>query len=115
MARGFVYRGKRVSTSTGVATYVRLLRYIWADFPEKRDYIMAAVNRSVSFRFGIAATPSKLYPGNSSSWRTNKYCEFEDGLYLDTNLSNATKRARLIAVVRSVGLLWDDDVKVYGL
>jgi hypothetical protein len=115
IARGFDYRGTRVHTSTGVATFIRLLRCLWDDYPDKRNRIRSALNSSASFRFGMAGSPAELFPGKPAGWRLYKYCKLDEGVYVDINLSNATKRARLIAVVQSVGLLWDTDVRVHGI
>jgi len=107
--------GETVRTVYAVDAYVDVLRRLWINFPDHRSRIRAALNASATTRYGIAESPTALFPLHTAYWARGKARKIDENAFVDINLSNDTKRMRLRKAVAAAGLEWGRDVEVYGM
>ncbi len=111
--RGFEYRGDVVTKWSGIDIHLELLRRLWNDFPELRDAMAAAMASRGTVRCYVAKNREELFPGKTTGWIQRYSVQLVDGWYADTHLNTERMKALLPAAVRTAGMRWGADVRVF--
>lgn len=110
---GFEYRGKIERRWYCIEVHLDLLKKLWADFPEKRDDMAAAMRSYGTSRTYVATTPEGLFLNKHTNWARQHCRRLTDGWYADSNINVERMRRIIPAAVRAAGLQWGKDVRAF--
>ncbi|WON72894.1 hypothetical protein [Nitrosospira sp. Is2] len=113
ISRGFEYRGIVYARWNKISIHIDLLRYLWTDFPDRREAMARAMGRDSRIRPYVARTLAELFPGQTPAFASRHGRPLVDDWYVDTNLNPRQMPAILSAAVATAGFELGKEVKLY--
>ena len=108
----FVYRGVIHQGRSYVGIYTSILRYLWEEFPARREAMAAAMSNHGRINCYVARSPEALFPKQSRAYALANSCEIVNGWYVDAIIGHDRLRRLLSAAVGATSLQWGKDVIV---
>jgi hypothetical protein len=107
----FEYRGKVRQCRSLIDVYVEILRFLWTDFPDRREVMASAIAKLGRSRTYVSKAREELYFAKASGFVHKHSCLLVEGWFVDTNLSAERISKILPVATAAAGLHWTEDVR----